>query len=750
MKAAHPHPELRESPAHNTAGNESGPQPGTTLPLVIEVGCEEIPARFLGGAERDLADRLRAALAEAQLLPDAGPQSVRSYSTPRRLVAYAPYVLKKQPDRAEDVQGPPVKVAFDAEGKATRAAESFAAKNGVSVSELERRTTPKGEYLALRRSIKGREALEVLRETLPETITGIAFPKSMSWAGKSGPRFVRPIRWLLAILGEGRRARVVPFEIAGVASGCWTHRHRRSGNRRVRVRGFQDFREKLREGMVELDPAERRRLVRREVQALLEGLGLRIVDDQDLEEWIVASTEWPKAILGGFEDRFLKLPREILVTVMRDHQKYFAVEDLVGSLRPNFVAILNLEGDPRGVIRAGHERVLRARFTDAEFFWNSDQRIPLADREELLKRVTYQARLGSYADKMHRILVVAARTGEWLAAHGGPSIDPAVLARAVRLAKCDLTTQMVQEFTELQGVVGGLYAQTQGEPREVWEAIYDQYLPQSMEDRCPRTAVGAVVSLADKIDSVAAGFVAALDPTGSSDPFALRRQGNGVIKILLETPLAVPLNEIAYHAVFGMYGPNVDWRRSRDQALPAVLDFLAERLRFYLEERRGFRYDTVRATISAGCQVPLEALGRAGALEDIRGTEDFEALAAGAKRIRNILTKSAGGNDWKAGAVEESKLEPGPEAELFHAYRSVSGEAGRLSASGDYAGALRAISTLRPAVDRFFDQVLVMAPDPEVRQNRLRLLAQLNQLFSGIADLSQIESNALSSVDAST
>ncbi|HLW78778.1 MAG TPA: glycine--tRNA ligase subunit beta [Terriglobia bacterium] len=721
---------------------DEGPKPGSTLPLVIEVGCEEIPARFLSAAQSRLAERLRAALAAAQLLPESnsGGESVRGYSTPRRLVACAPHLLKKQPDRTEETMGPPVKVAFDAEGRPTRAAQSFAEKNGVDVDDLIRKTTPKGEYLAARRSIAGRDAYEVLCEALPGVIAGMGFPKSMYWTGKSGPRFVRPIRWLLALLGEGRRARVVPFEIAGVPAGCWTYRHRRSGAGRMRVRSFADYVEKLREGMVELDPARRRATVQSEVQALLEGTGLRVVPDKDLEDWIVASTEWPKAILGGFDERFLKLPREILVTVMRDHQKYFAVENQAGGLQPRFVTVLNVEGDPRGIIRAGHERVLKARFTDAEFFWNADQKAPLASREELLTRVTYQTKLGSYAEKMFRVLAVATRIQEWLGAHAGLAIDLAVLTRAVRLSKCDLTTQMVQEFPELQGIVGGLYARAQGEPPDVWEAVYDQYLPQGMEDACPRHAVGAVVSLADKIDSVAAGFVVGLDPTGSSDPFALRRQGNGVIKILIETPLPVPLNELAYHAVYGLYGPNVEWSRSRDQAMPAVLDFLAERLRFYLEERRGFRYDTVRATISAGCQVPLEAVRRAEALEQIRGTENFEVLAAGAKRIRNILTKSATGNDFSAGMVDESKIEPGPEAELYAAYRSVSEEAGKLNAAGDYARALRAIATLRPPVDRFFDKVLVMAEDATVRQNRLRLLAQLNQLFSGIADLSQIES----------
>lgn len=731
----------RAAVAHGNG--DLSPKPGTTLPLLVEVGCEEIPARFLAEAQRHFAAGVRALLEEARVLPDLGPgaEPVLSYSTPRRLIVYVPHTLKKQPDEVDEIPGPPVKVAFDADGNPTRAAESFAQKSGVGVESLIRVSTPKGQYLAVRRKLEGRATYDVLRDSLAAVITRIAFPKSMYWTAKSGPRFIRPIRWVLAIYGEGRRARIVPFEIARVAAGCWTYRHRRAGSHRMRIRGFADYAEKLREGMVEFSPEQRREMVRTDLKALLQDTGLRVVKDKALENWVVASTEWPRAILGTFEERFLKLPREILVTVMRDHQKYFALEDSDGHLTSRFVTVLNVEGDARGVIRAGHERVLAARFTDAEFFWNADQKVPLRDRLPLLEKVTYHDKLGSYADKFRRTKAVAGDICDRLDASGA---ERELVLRAVELSKCDLTTQMVQEFTELQGVVGGLYARAQGEPEEVAKAIYDHYRPQGIEDSPPGSRIGAIVSIADKLESVAGGFGAGLEFTGSSDPFGFRRLGNGVVRTVLEWGFRIPLGDVVDTAC-----PLGKAERA------AVRGFLRERLRYHLEAVSGLPYDVGRSVVDAPGEVngPIDLVdlfNRASAVQSIRSSEDFEALCAAAKRIRNILTKSATANDWSPGDVDRARLEPGLEIELYEAYRSVAEEADRLATAGSYSDALRVISTLRPAVDRFFDKVLVMVENPDVRQNRLRLLEGLNQLFSGIADLSQIESITLSRVDAPT
>jgi glycyl-tRNA synthetase beta chain len=799
-----------------------------SLPLLLEIGCEEIPARFLRDAEKGLGERVEAALATADLIEpevhsiivetengalpplefsslSSGLQKVATYSTPRRLVVHVPAVRVQQPDKVEEILGPPLKVAIDSGGNYTRAAESFAQKNAAALADLRRRTTPKGEYLCLQKTIQGRPALAILPEVLPEAILGLSFPKSMYWTEKSAARFVRPIRWIVALLGEGKRATTVDFEVLGVQSGSFTLGHRTKSSHPIPVKGFKDYTRKLTQHLVEVDYKKRLERIIQEALAVSSQTTGRIVVDDWLADWIANSTEWPRPMLGSFDERFLHLPREILITVMRDHQRYFAVEETVApplraapaglkpgattegsaavpaaggrleagvtatalgrpeasvtaaQLAPYFIAVLNMDSDEKGLIRQGHQHVLTARFRDAEFFWNADQKTTLRDRMPRLDKVMYQSELGSYGDKIRRMKVIAQNICASLEAAG--MVTPAQaqhVQRAVELCKCDLTTQMVQEFTELQGIVGGLYAQAQGEPEEVATAIYDHYLPLGVEGELPRTLSGALVSLADKLDSVVAGFAVGNEPTGSSDPFALRRQANGIIKVILENSFAISLKETISIAIKSLGeqgansvpanassasatgGPAFRWRKSPDEVLARVFDFLAERLRYYFESVRGFRYDTVRAVVAAGGDEPTDAQARAEAMEALRGGEDFEALCAAAKRIRNILSKSATAADWQAGEVATELLTEPQEQELFAGYRKVAGEVEQRRAGRDYRPALEAISTLRPTVDRFFDKVLVMAEDRAVRQNRLRLLSKLDDLFSGIAIFAEI------------
>jgi glycyl-tRNA synthetase beta chain len=764
----------------------SRPKP-QTLPFLLEVGCEEIPARFLRDAEKGLGERVLAALRESRLLPEGGAATGRNppvdtFSTPRRLTVRAPKVLAQQPDQVEEIIGPPLKVSVDAYGNYTRAAESFAQKNSARLEDLARTTTPKGEYLSVRKTTPGRPSGEILSEVLPKAILGLSFPKSMYWRSKSDPRFVRPIRWVLAVLGEGKHAATVEFEILGVPSGDFTFGHRTKGQKALLVSGFKSYVKRLAQAHVELSHTKRRERVATEATAVLGDIAGKLVHDEWLIDWIANATEWPRPMLGSFDARFLHLPREILITVMRDHQRYFAVEDENGRLRPNFVAVLNMDSDEKGLIRQGHQRVLTARFRDAEFFWNADQKLPLCERLVLLDKVTYQEKLGSYGDKLMRMKAIAQKlcaelklreAPSDLAPNSGPeqdavrgvTISEAVsnhVLRAVELCKCDLTTQMVREFTELQGVVGGLYAKVQGEPQEVSGAIYDHYLPMGLEGTSPRTVVGALVSLADKLDSVVAGFAVGNEPTGSSDPFALRRQANGAIKVILEYMLPVDLKKSVETALDvldnrthgdagagtnlaprvpnpGPASPDFRWRKSREEVRTSVLVFFAERLRFYFESVRGFRYDTVRAVLATGADQPAEAQARAEAMESLRGGEDFEALSAAAKRIRNILAKSATAADWSPGEVALDLLTEPQEKDLCEAYGRIAAEVEGRRARRDYRGALEQISTLRPAVDRFFDKVLVMAEDRQVRQNRLRLLKKLDELFSAIAHFAEIE-----------
>jgi glycyl-tRNA synthetase beta chain len=730
----------REKPAELAGGQSPKSRPSGTLPLLLEIGCEEIPARFLSGSQADFGAALAARLQEARLLPSGTHgDSLRTYSTPRRLVAQVPMVLDRQPDQVEEITGPPAKVTWDGAGKPTKAAESFARKNGVRVQDLTRVTTPKGEYAAARKTTKGLPAVEILSRLIPSVILGLNFPKSMYWGAKAGPRFIRPIRWILAVLGEGKSAKVVPFQVAGVKSSNSTfgHRAEAKGKASAQVGSFSDYSATLGRLHVEVDPAKRLERVRSECKVLLEQTGWRIVSDPKLEDWIVNSTEWPKGLVGGFDERFLKLPREIVITVMRGHQHYFAVEDGQGSLQPAFLTVMNVPGDPKGLIRSGHERVLTARFSDAEFFWDADQKTLLSDRQDALNGVTYQAELGSYAEKVRRMKNVAQEICDLLDGRLAAFADEERrhIERAVELSKCDLTTQMVGEFPELQGVVGGLYARAQGEPQAVAEAIYDHYLPASMEDSCPRSIAGAVVSLADKLDSVASGFAVGLEPTGSSDPFALRRSGNGIVKVLVELALPINLRALVQQAINSL---NVKWAKPQVEVFASVVAFLEDRLRYYLESVRGLRYDTVRAVLAAGWDIPVDAARRAEALEKIRDSADFEALFVAAKRIKNILAKSAGERDWQPGAVDAALLQAGEEKALAEAFDEVAAAVENHRQEGQYEQALKSIAMLRQPVDRFFDKVLVMAEDARLRQNRLRLLGKLDELFSSVARFSEI------------
>jgi glycyl-tRNA synthetase beta chain len=441
---------------------------------------------------------------------------------------------------------------------------------------------------------------------------------------------------------------------------------------------------------------------------------LKVREDAPLTETLVYITEQPTPILGGFDPEFLKLPDEVLVTVMRHHQKYFAVEDADGRLAPAFVAVMNTAADPEGLVRRGNERVLRARFNDARFFWDVDQQRKLADRVQDLGHVTFQAKLGSYLDKTKRVVKLTKKLAKMAKA------DPAPAERAALLAKCDLTTEMVKELTELQGVMGGLYARSQGEPEEVAQAIYEHYKPVSMEDSIPSTIAGRLVSLADKLDTLQGCFAIGMIPSGSRDPFALRRAAQGVVKILVEGKLALPLPKLV--------GDNLE-----------LSTFFLDRIKYYFREIRGFRYDEVNAAMAAGWDDLTDLESRLAAIQAVRPTENFEPLAASFKRIKNILRQAE--IDYSKGPErrpDAALLEPGPEADLNAAFEKLSSKVNRLRKKKQYREALEAIASLRPRVDLFFDKVLVNAPDADVRRNRLTLLHNLLSEFSAIADFSEI------------
>ena len=697
--------------------------------LLFEIGCEEIPAGMLPKAEEELRANIEKLLATESLGEGV---TVESFSAPRRLVAWVRGLPAKQPDVEAEVTGPPKSVAYDSVGAPTRAALSFAEKQRVHVNDLYLVRTAKGEYLAAKQVKLGRTAEQILGTVLPRAVHDLSWPRSMTWTGLDGARFIRPIRWIVAVL-DGK---AMKLSVAGITAGNTTRGHRFLGSNAVRVDDFAGYEKKLYSNGVIVRPARRQEKIAKELQANAKQGSLHIHEDAELRKLVVYLNEYPTVILGNFDPAFLSLPDEILVTVMRDHQKYFAVEKRNGELAPHFLAVINLDKDSKGLIRAGHERVLRARFADARFFWESDQKCRLADYLPKLERVTYESRLGSYRDKVERVRAIA----RWLAEQwfnlGMLQAHVAEADRAAELAKCDLATEMVREFTELQGIVGGLYARAQGEPDEVADAIYDHYRPVGLEDPIPRNLTGCAVALADKFDSVVGCFAVGVVPTGSSDPYALRRAALGIVKIILEKKLPVSLS-LAIGAASKALLTHKPKRGVTPEQESQILDFLLDRAKFVFREKEGFGYDEVSAVFRAGADDLVDAQKRLIALKAIRKSKNFEPLAVSFKRIRKILEK-AGVALTEGQRVNPDFFENAAERELHSAVRDAALKVPALKRAGKYQEALDVIAGVRPAVDRFFDEVMVMAENESVRNNRLTLLAELLREFTTVADFSEI------------
>jgi glycyl-tRNA synthetase beta chain len=688
--------------------------------FLLEIGLEEVPARMIAGAEAELGRRVRELLTRERLLDDDA--TVKTYSTPRRLAVLVTGVRAAQADVEEKLTGPSWKVAFK-DGAPTAAAEAFAKKAGVAVDALEKVTTAKGEYVGATVKRSGKPAAEILTADLPKEVLAIYWAKNMYWRAGKPERFVRPVRWVVALLDEA----VVPVEIAGIKAGNSSRGHRiLHGDAPVVIGPAKGYSETLLGASVVVDVAERRQLIRKALDKVTRTVpDARWREDEGLVETVTHLTEWPSVILGDFEPEYLALPEEVLVTVMRDHQKYFAVEDANGKLAPHFLAVLNTKADDEGqaIIRHGNARVLRARFKDARFFWDFDQKVPLSERVESLKNVTFQKELGSYYWKTEENLESATWLSE-VAAKAGASHDNAALMEAVRLAKTDLTAELVKEFTELQGIIGGLYARAQGLGERVALAIYDQYTPASTEDDIPISVEGQLLGLADRIQTIAAMFGIGLQPTGSKDPFALRRAANAIVKILAESDLPLKLSDVAHAAM-------TDDANERE-----VLAFLRERLHFYLKDVREFAYDVVSAVLAADADDVRDAMARAEALTAARASADFEAVSAAFKRINNILRQAAE-KGFAVGSPDGVMLSP-EAAKLRDAATALAPEVAKLRNDRAYGEALAKIATLRPVVDAFFDKVMVLDPDAGVRGAHLGLIDGVLRGFSGIADFSEI------------
>jgi glycyl-tRNA synthetase beta chain len=686
--------------------------------FLLEIGLDEVPARMIAGAQAELGQRVCDLLTRERLL---GPKAkVTTYSTPRRLAVLVEDVLASQADSEEQLTGPSWKVAFK-DGAPTRAAEAFAKKAGVAVEALEKITNAKGEYVGATVKRQGVAAPQVLSAELPKEVLSLYWAKNMYWRAGKPERFVRPVRWVVALLD----AAVVPVEIAGIQAGNTSRGHRiLHGADPVLLDLPKSYVEALRKAYVMVDVAERRQTIRKALDAATRTVaGARWREDEPLIETVVHLTEWPSVVLGTFESEYLELPEEVLVTVMRDHQKYFAVEGADGKLASYFLAVLNTQVDAEGeeIIRHGNARVLRARFKDARFFWDFDQKTPLVDRVGSLKNVTFQKELGSYHDKTVQNIWVAHRLQKTLELRDFSGVDYSALGQALELAKTDLTTELVKEFTELQGIIGGLYAKAQGLGDTVAKAIYAQYTPASTEDAIPTTTEGQLLGLADRIQTITAMFGIGSAPTGSKDPFALRRAANAIVKILAESGLPLTLADVV--AASGAEEANKK----------LVAAFLKERLSFYLKDVRGFAYDVVSAVLAADADDVRDAIARAEALTAARESADFAAISAA---IKNIL-RQAEEKGFALGSPKDVTLAPEAQ-QLADAATALAPQVAKLRQERAYGEALALIATLRPTVDAFFDKVMVLDPDAAIRGAHLGLIDQILRGFSGIADFSEI------------
>ena len=688
--------------------------------LLLEIGTEEIPAGYIGPALDALSAALRQKLTEARI--EHG--NARVYATPRRLAVKVENVADKQAPLKQEVIGPPAKVGFDAQGNPTTAAVKFAEKVGVSIKNLGTQETSKGTYLSAVMKQRGLATRTLLKDILPQVILSIPFPKKMRWADLD-IEFARPIHTILALLDS----QVIRFSLGPLTSNRYTHGHSFMAPAKIKLAECDDYLSVLESAKVLADVQERRRKLETDIAEVAGNLNGRILPDEDLLNIVNNLVEYPVAVAGNFDEAFLEVPDEVLINAMREHQKYFAVVGSDGTLMPCFIAVNNTIAKDMAVVAKGHERVLRARLADARFFYQGDLQVANDERVEMLKKVLFQADLGTVYEKIERV----AKIGEFIsnALRQDQAADAELkrqVVRAALLSKSDLVSQVVGEFPKLQGVMGRVYAAVAGEPPEVATAIEEHYRPVYSGAPLPETLVGAILSIADKIDSICGCFSVGLVPTGASDPYALRRQGIGILQIMKDQVFTFSLSDLIKNSLsrFNPDNPAV----IRDQ----VLMFLQNRMTNLMVDD-GFSKDTVAALLSLAVDNIPDTWRRAAALEQLKAKPDFEPLAAAFKRVVNIIKKA---DVVQAMEPDPTLFQHDSEAALLKAYEQVKSRVEAALANGAYDQALVKITSLRDPVDHFFEGVMVMAEDIRVRQNRLVLLRQIAALFSKFADFSKL------------
>ncbi len=682
--------------------------------LLLEVRCEEIPARML----RPAIAELESSIADGLGARDLVPTKIEGTFTPRRLVLVVRGLPAREPDRRERQIGPPAAVAFDGDGNPTPAALGFAQRCGVDASALERIETEKGEYVSVEVESRGRSTVEVLSELLPSALVGLTWAKTMRWGEGVGP-WVRPIHGIVALFEE----EVVPFELFGVTTGNTTSGHPVLSPKSFQVKAVSDYRSKLRRRKVEMNFESRRNRLAAEMSDRAQALGAQVVEDVELLDKLASICEIPGVVQGAFDEQFLDLPREVLIASLRDHQSALTVE-LQGRLLPVFLTVMDRGDDPKGLVQAGNEWVVEARLADARFFYEEDRKQQLVEASRRLDTLTFHVKLGSYAEKSARIRQLAQfLCGElgWKKRAGGAEI-------AAGLLKADLTTEMVKEFTSLQGVVGGIYAREDGADEGVWQAVYDQYLPASTSDRIPRSEVGIVCGIADRIDTLVGIFGLGLRPTGSRDPFGLRRAAQGLVRIVLEAGLSIDLDMLAARAVL-LYGDRLEL--SGDEVLGDLRPFLEDRVR-HLLGLQGFLYDEIEAALAVGFADLPDLGARVEALHSMRDDEGFLAVVLAAKRIANIL------RDAPEHLFSEDLLKEEAEKALWTASRQLKAEVEQAEADGAYRDCLRSIADFADVLERFFAEVLVMDENRDLRGNRIAMLQSIQRTLSRTARLTEV------------
>jgi glycyl-tRNA synthetase beta chain len=685
--------------------------------LLIELGTEELPPKALKKLIQAFESGIKQGLEKAELSFSA----IRSYAAPRRMAVVVDGLAIRQQDRLVERRGPAISAAFDDDGNPTKALQGFARSCGASVDDLEKLETDKGAWLVFKREQKGAETASLIVDILQQSLNDLPIPKRMRWGDLPG-EFVRPVHWLVLLFGD----EVIPAALLGVSSGRDSRGHRFHHPAKIRIDSAQSYAPQLEtEGHVVVDMVARRAAIHGQVLELATQLGGEAVLNENLLDEVTGLVEWPVALSGSFDKRFLELPAEALISSMEEHQKYFALRDKSGELLPYFITICNIESrDPAQVI-AGNERVILPRLSDAAFFWDTDRKRPLADRQAQLKTIVFQNKLGTVFDKSARVAKLAAVIASEI---GG---DAALAERAAVLAKCDLVTEMVGEFPDLQGIMGRYYARLDGEHNDVAEALDEQYLPRFSGDKLPQTKTGQAVSLAEKLDTLVGLFGIGQPPTGVKDPFALRRAALGVLRVVIENKLDVDLVWLLEQAQQGF-----DVTLTEQDATTQVMRYLFERLRGYASDQ-GFKTDVFESVLAVQPSRPVDFMARLYAVAKFRQLEQAQALAAGNKRIGNILRKNdAEGN---VASIDAALLVEPAEQALAEKLDAVNLAIEPLLIQADYAGVLNILADMRDTVDGFFEQVMVMADDLAVRNNRLALLNKTRALFLGVADISCLQ-----------